>query len=148
MSQMLDNKIKAVTFDIRNKCLELKLKALICAQYIRFNNCDYCLLRNRPVLTVKKHWTMERKLHNLSKSISLKESNTISTILYILQYSVEHRFSSRFLLIIKNKENGALVISYLVFLNLKTESSSLYSVSFSREVSYFLYPCFTWFSNL
>ena len=55
MSQMLDNKIKAVTFDIWNKGLELKLKALIWAQYIRFNICDYCLLRNRPVLTVKKH---------------------------------------------------------------------------------------------
>lgn len=124
------------------------MKALIWAQYIRFNNCDYCLLRNRPVFTVKKHWTMQRQLHYLSKSISLKESNTISTILYILQYSVEHFSVLDLCWVLKIKKMQHSSFHIWSSLTLKLNLHLVYSVSFSREVSYFLSPCYTWYSNL
>lgn len=93
---------------------------------------------------------MEQKPHYSSTWISIKEIITVSTSFYILQFLVEHfNWVLHFSLFINNKQNAPLVISYLVFLKLKTESSPCHCVfqveqrqsnTGTRFSFFFIYP--------
>lgn len=99
---------------------------------------------------------MEQKPHYSSKWISIKEIITVSTSFYILQFLVEHfNWVLHFSLFINNKQNAPLVISYLVFLKLKTESSPCHCVfqveqrqsNTGTRFSFFFHlsSCFKWY---